>query len=90
LAREHDIPVRLLLMPEASWFRELTPPHVASQFDRWLRELAAECGCPVIDARCWIPDSGFADGHHLLPGGAATFTDRLAAEVLTPLTEPKP
>ncbi|MFO0823846.1 MAG: hypothetical protein U0792_12145 [Gemmataceae bacterium] len=89
-ARAHGISVRLVLMPEASWFRELMPPHVAARFEHWLRDLAAECGCQVLDARCWIPDSGFADGHHLLPGGAATFTDRLAAEVLTPLTEPKP
>jgi len=84
LARDHGIPVRLLLMPEASWFREMSPPHVAAQFDGWVRDVVREVGCPLVDARQWIPDSGFADGHHLLPGGAAAFTDRLANEVIAP------
>ncbi len=84
LARDHGIPVRLVLMPEAGWFRDLYPPDVAARFDRWVHDLAHEAGCPVTDARTWIPDAAFADGHHLLPGGAATFTDRLTHEVIAP------
>ncbi|MCE9564532.1 MAG: hypothetical protein K8U57_21040 [Planctomycetes bacterium] len=84
LARDHGIPVRLLLMPEASWFREMSPPEVAARFNGWVRDLVQEVGCPLTDARQWIPDSGFADGHHLLPGGAAAFTDRLTNEVIAP------
>jgi hypothetical protein len=82
LAHGHGLPVRLVVMPEAAWFRDLMPAEVGARFDRWLARLAGEEGCPVTDARRWVPDAGFADGHHLLPGGAAAFTDRLAAEVL--------
>ena len=39
----------------------------------------------MIDAREWVPDVGFSDGHHLLPAGATTFTDRLGREALIPL-----
>ncbi|WP_439628481.1 hypothetical protein [Gemmata sp.] len=88
LAHEHGIPVRLVVMPEAAWFRDLVPAEVGARFDRWLARLAGEEGCPVTDARRWVPDTGFADGHHLLPGGAATFTDRLTAEVLAPEVTP--
>ena len=42
---------------------------------------------PVIDARRWVADDGFADAHHLLPGGAADFTNRFGREVLQPLLE---
>jgi len=84
LANDHGIPVRLVLMPEATWFREMYPLEVLTRFDRWVHDLARDAGTPVTDARGWIPDSGFADGHHLLPGGAAKFTDRLTREVITP------
>ncbi|VTU00392.1 hypothetical protein : Uncharacterized protein OS=Singulisphaera acidiphila (strain ATCC BAA-1392 / DSM 18658 / VKM B-2454 / MOB10) GN=Sinac_5817 PE=4 SV=1 [Gemmataceae bacterium] len=88
LARGHGLRVRLVVMPEAAWFRDLMPAEVGARFDRWLARLASEEGCPVTDARRWVPDAGFADGHHLLPGGAAAFTDRLAAEVLAPEVTP--
>lgn len=84
LARSNGVPVRLVVMPEASWFRDLMPTGVGARFDRWLAALAREEGCPVTDARGWVADTGFADGHHLLPGGAAVLSDRLAAEVITP------
>ena len=84
LARDHGIPTRLVLMPESEWFRALYPPGVAARFDAWLATLAREAGCPVTDARGWIPDAGFADGHHLFPSGAEPFTDRLADEVIVP------
>ncbi len=84
LAQTHHIPVALVLMPEASWFRELYSPAARKRFDRWIRALSRDCACPLIDARTWVPDEQFADGHHLLPGGAANFTDRLTDEVLLP------
>ena len=53
--------------------------------------LAREYGVSVVDARAWVPDDGFMDGHHLLPEGATTFTKRLGTEVLQPmLAAPSP
>jgi hypothetical protein len=88
LARQNGIPTRLVLMPESEWFRSFYSPAGLAQFEEWIGQLAAETGCPLTDARRWIPDSGFADGHHLLPGSAAKFSDRLTDEVIVPaLTE---
>jgi hypothetical protein len=46
-----------------------------------------ECdyGLPVIDAREWMGEEDFIDGHHLLPDGAAAFTRRFGAEALAPV-----
>ena len=46
LARDHGIPTRLVLMPEATWFRELYSAKARARFDHWIRELADEAGCP--------------------------------------------
>jgi hypothetical protein len=84
LARVHAIPTRLVLMPEADWFRAFYSSAATTRFDHWVHEVARESGCPLTDARRWIPDSGFADGHHLLPGSAAIFSARLADEAILP------
>ncbi|HSQ55926.1 MAG TPA: hypothetical protein VLM40_09270, partial [Gemmata sp.] len=81
LARASGIPTRLVLMPESSAFRGLYSAKSRARFDRWIRELSLDSGCPLIDARDWVPDGDFVDGHHLLPGGAALFTDRLVDEI---------
>ncbi|HVL14700.1 MAG TPA: hypothetical protein VM529_19155, partial [Gemmata sp.] len=88
LAREHAIPTRLVLMPEATEFRAMYSPGATRRLDHWVRQLARDAGCPVVDARDWVPDAGFVDGHHLLPGGSATFSDRLTDEVLAPGVAP--
>jgi hypothetical protein len=33
-----------------------------------------------IDARDWLPEAAFNDGHHTLVAGAEAFTDRLLRE----------
>jgi hypothetical protein len=86
LCREKAIPVRFVLMPEADDFRALYPPQTGDRLDAFLRELGAEC----IDAREWVPQSGFTDGHHLLRGGAATFSERLTREAIAPQLRAKP
>jgi hypothetical protein len=83
--QEH-IPAALLLMPEATRFRALYSADALRQIDAFLAGLtAAHGGTPVIDARTWVGDDGFFDLHHLLPGGAAVFTGRLAREAIVPL-----
>jgi hypothetical protein len=84
MAREHGIPTRLVFMPESSEFRALYSPAATMRLARWARNLALESGSSLVDARQWVPDAGFVDGHHLLPGGSAAFTDRLTDEVLVP------
>jgi hypothetical protein len=85
LSREAHVPAALVVMPEASDFRALYPPAVWAGIERFLNELGREERGPVIDARTWVADAAFADGHHLLPEGAAVFTERLGREALGPL-----
>ncbi len=84
LCRAEHIDVALVLMPEASMFRMLSPPAVQQRLSSFLAGMGAEFGCRLIDARDWVPDDGFLDGHHLLRPGAVVFTDRLTAEVIVP------
>lgn len=81
--RERGIPVRLLLMPEGTAFHGWYGPGVNDRLAAYLAVLPV----PVTDARHWMPDDAFADGHHLLPDGATAFSERLAIEVLQPMIE---
>lgn len=83
--RAEGIATALVVCPEGSSFRALYPPHVGPRLDRFFAELTAEFGCAVIDARLWVEDRHFVDGHHLMRSGATRFTDRLTAEVIVPL-----
>jgi hypothetical protein len=76
LSRFRDRPVRLILLPESTEFRTFYGPGANDRLMAYLGTLAA----PLIDARDWVPDDQFKDGHHLLPSGAVTFTTRLLAE----------
>jgi hypothetical protein len=82
LAREHGIPTRLVLMPEAVPFQALYPRAYRVKLEQVLAEVARDV--PIHDARNWVPDDGFRDGHHLNRTGAALFTDRLIREVIGP------
>lgn len=76
--REHDIPAALYLMPESAEFRSWYPAAMTDEINRFVRTIAAEFDVLVIDARNWIDDREFSDGHHLLATGAAQFTELLA------------
>ena len=84
LCQTERIPVRLVLMPESTDFRRFYPPATVERLDRFLRELCAAHGCALIDARGWVPDAAFVDGHHLLRKGAEAFSDRLTREAIGP------
>jgi hypothetical protein len=75
---EHDIRAAVVLMPESSEFRGWYGPAGYAAVGEFAQQLSGEFGVPVYDARQWVPDDGFADGHHMIPAGAETFTDRLA------------
>jgi hypothetical protein len=83
--RRQRIPAALVLMPEGSEFRALYPPAVSRGIERFLAGLAREEHVALVDARTWVEDAGFWDGHHLLPSGATAFTDRFEREALRPL-----
>ncbi len=46
-----------------------------------LAPVVAAAPAELIDAREWVPDGEFSDGHHVTGAGAARFTSRLAAEL---------
>jgi len=64
----------LLTMPESTAFRRLLSPESLAAQDACVRRLADETQSPWVDAREWIADDGFYDGHHLLAEGATATT----------------
>jgi hypothetical protein len=84
VCRETRIPVKLVLMPESAGFRAFYPPATTERLHRFLGELSAEYRCEVVDARDWLPDAAFTDGHHMLRPGAEAFSDRLLRDVIRP------
>jgi hypothetical protein len=85
--RRRHIGVAFLRMPEARVFQSWCPPAVADQADTFLAGLSKAHQIPLIDARDWVGEAGFSDGHHLNPDGAEAFMRRFEAEVLRPLRQ---
>lgn len=80
--RRESIEAALVLMPEGTSFERLYGPQTEPALQRLLTELRGEHRVAVIDARRWVADDLFSDGHHLLPAGATAFTERFAREAL--------
>jgi hypothetical protein len=83
--RAEGIPLAFYVMPEGPAFRSWYDPDMRADTDRFLTRLQAEYDVPVVDAREWIGEDDLIDSHHLLPYGAAKFTQRFAREALTPV-----
>jgi hypothetical protein len=83
-SRRRGIAVCLLLAPESPEFRENYTPLAREQVRDYCRSLAEEFGARWVDARTWLAEDDFADGHHVLLPGQTHFTDRLGREVLGP------
>jgi hypothetical protein len=90
VCRRHDIRAGLLLMPEGSEFRSWYSAAGWTTLGRYVDAVARDFDVPVIDARDWMADALFMDGHHLLPEGATAFTQRLEREAIRPLVEGRP
>ena len=71
--------------PESTTFRAGYRPEALAAIEAYSAGLTSEFGVSVIDARRWLPDEEFEDGHHPLASGQRRFTARLHREVLTPL-----
>ncbi|HEY8502991.1 MAG TPA: DUF1574 family protein [Gemmataceae bacterium] len=82
--RGAGVPAALVWMPEGTEFRQFYPPHVRGRLAEYLGRLSETYGVPLIDARDWVADADFTDGHHLLRRGAERFSERLAREELLP------
>ncbi len=84
-SREAGVPTALLIMPEGplyrSWYGRDTWPTIQA----WVEGVRAEFGVEVFNAREWIDEENeFRDSHHLLPSGAAAFSERLGREYVLP------
>lgn len=80
--RCESIDVTLVLMPEAESFRSLYSAGAEAELQSFLLDLRSEYGAALVDARHWVADEHFSDGHHLSPAGAAAFTVRFQRESL--------
>jgi hypothetical protein len=84
LCRQENIKTTLVLMPEGAIFQSWYPSAARAVIDAYLASVSHEYGVPLVDARCWLPETAFFDSHHLHPDGATAFTKRFAREVLKP------
>jgi hypothetical protein len=85
LCRREGIAPALVLLPESNRFRSWYAADVVAGINHLVAELSRAQGVPIIDARSWIADDGFCDGHHLAAVGATEFTERFGKEALSPL-----
>ena len=79
--RREQIPVVLIIPPESTLFRSWYTPEGLAAVDHLLDDLRRTYGVRILDARHWVADKDFGDGHHVLPAGAEVFTTRLLGEL---------
>lgn len=82
------VPVTVIA-PESSDFRSWYSSASLAAIDELLAFIRANTDGPVVDAREWLPDSGFTDGHHVHARAAAGFTERLVREAIVPVVGSK-
>jgi hypothetical protein len=85
LCRQENIAPVLVTMPETTAFRSWYSLAARAAIDGCMSRLSQEYAVPWVDARTWLADDGFEDGHHLLRPGADAFTQRFAREALVPV-----
>ena len=83
--RDNGTKAVIIRTPESTAFRAAYQPDALSRLDGYAGGLARDFGVAVLDARRWLPDEEFEDGHHPLLAGQKRFTDRLCQDVLVPL-----
>ncbi len=81
LCRGRGVRVAVVLMPEGTSFRRLYSVDARLRVGEFIRSLERDFGPVVINARSWLGDTAFIDGHHVLPEGATTFTAKLAERI---------
>jgi hypothetical protein len=90
LCSRERIPVALVVTPESAVFRSWYRAQTLAPALRLLEELHQSFGVQIINAREWLAENDFHDGHHVTLSGAEAFTTRLLDELhntsLAPLT----
>lgn len=86
--RDNGTRAVVIRTPESTTFRAVYQPDALATLDNYAGGLARDFGVSVVDARCWLPDEEFEDGHHPLLAGQQRFTNRLHRDVLIPLVRP--
>jgi hypothetical protein len=77
LCQQLGIACSVLLMPESHDYRAWYAAESLRDLDDSLERLRQQAGVTIIDARDWLDDADFADGHHVQPSGNRRFTARL-------------
>jgi hypothetical protein len=85
--REKGTRAVIIRTPESTTFRAAYQPGALSTLKDYTEDLTRRFGVEVVDARGWLPDEEFEDGHHPLLAGQRRFTDRLFREILVPLVQ---
>jgi hypothetical protein len=81
LAAAEGIAGAVVFPPDSSRIRGIDPA-VAAVHAAAARRIADDFGLPVVDAREWVDDDGFFDGHHMTADGARRYTERFGREAL--------
>jgi hypothetical protein len=82
LCKCQGISSALVIPPESTAFRAAYQSQHLLDF---IAQAAAEFAIPLHDARTWVDDSGFWDGHHLWLKGAEQYTLEFDRQVFRPL-----
>ena len=83
--RDNGTRAIIVRTPESTTFRAGYQPQALATLDAYTADLTRESGVKVVDARQWLADEQFEDGHHPLLAGQRRFTERLYRDVLMPL-----
>jgi hypothetical protein len=84
VCRKQGIRAAVVLMPESSELRACYSEKSERVFREYLDELRQEFSVPLIDARAWLDDDHFSDGHHAMLAGARAYTQRFGESFLGP------
>ena len=84
LAQSKNVKTFLVLYPESSVYRSWYTTESWQRMDSELNRLASLYPVSIVDARTWLADDDFFDGHHLLEPGAQRFSKKLWREVIVP------
>jgi hypothetical protein len=80
---EQGVAAVLVMPPESQVFRN-SYRAAYGEIEAYISRVASAFGVPLYDARTWVEDEGFSDGHHLCVEGADQFTAHFEREVLRP------